>query len=151
MNILVCFAVPSDAPQNLTVSNTTKNSITAEWLQVESSKLHGIFRKFKININETLSDGTPGIAREFSADTNVSIHAEINSTDTASSSFNVTRYFGNIPILVNGSSENFALSFIGLRPYTNYTVSVSACTSPGCGIAAIIKARTDESCKFISY
>lgn len=114
-----------------------------EWLQVDSLKMNGIFRKFRIVIAETLADGSKGMFREIYG-TNVT-EKHVYSAQKASLHFDITKYYQNMSIQVNMTAKKFSLEFVGLRTYTNYSIGISACTRRGCGIAAEISTRTEES------
>ena len=137
-------------PRNLTVINQTESSVTIQWLQVSAEKLNGVFRRFKILINETLPDGSRGIVREYFARLKWPLGSDTNNTLVITGAiYNVTEYQNNKTLTLNFDDATgiFSLSYVSLRPYTNYLMSVAACTNPGCGNSRVLSIRTDESCK----
>ena len=148
------ISVPSGEPRNITISNITEHSVTIQWLQIEAAKLNGIFRRFKILINETLVDASKGIWREYFADRD-----NIFDISNGSRAFpvkaicNITEIENNSTLVLDFDNTTgiFSLSFVGLRPFTNYSISITSCTEPGCGYPSIINIRTEESCKLVQF
>ena len=125
-----------------------------EWLQVVAAELNGIFRGFNMRISETLADGSQGINREYFIIQNNTLDIESNSTSiSVGAIYNLTEDISNSTLAVefDNTTRVFSLSFVHLRTYTNYSVSVAACTIPGCGNSSVISARTAESCKFVCF
>ena len=137
-------------PRNLTISNQTESSIVIQWLQVSPTKLNGIFRRFKVLTNETLPDGSRGIAREYFARQKRPLGSDTNNTLVIANAFhNFTEYQSNKTLTLTFDEDTgiYSLAYIGLRPYSNYSISIAACTNPGCGNSRVLSTRTYESCK----
>ena len=149
MTILrLSIAVPSGVPMNLTISNQTDVNITIEWSQ--ASSMNGVFRMFIISINETLADGRDGLFRMFNGTTNFTIlHG--SQSDEKNAVYNVKSHHEAdlIEIQYKNAQKLFSVTIAGLRPFTNYTISIASCTNPGCGSSSNTTTRTEESRKLL--
>ena len=148
------ISVPSGEPRNITISNITEHSVTIQWLQVEAVKLNGVFRRFKILINETLVDASKGIWREYFVDRDNIFDINNSSRPFAVKAIcNIIEIENNSTLVLDFDNTigMFSLSFVGLRPFTNYSISIASCTEPGCGYPSIINTRTEESCKLVQF
>lgn len=131
----------------MSLPNKTDFSADLRWLQ--SAKLNGIFRKFKVIIEEILADNTYGVSRTFHIDANMT-SLKLNSNN-ASELIPVYHYnirkdlTPGVKVSYDNNTGYFSFRFIGLRPFTNYVVNISSCTNPGCGDANMISFRSNET------
>ncbi|XP_065064502.1 uncharacterized protein LOC135690773 [Rhopilema esculentum] len=142
-------STPSAAPRNFTAYNISDSGIMLQWMQVERARLHGTFREFRITLNETLADRSFGTRREFYVAANMEqitpsdlILAVYNISDNVKSNFTLAKY--------DNGTAMYYLTLIGLKPYTNYSIELASCTTPGCGNTTVVRLTTKESSPAVS-
>ena len=133
--MLCIFAVPSACLQNISSFRFTEKDSFVSWQNVPEGRLHGMQRGFKIEITEQLQDGVIFLRRNFFIN-QTGIKANNPYEDLFK--FNVTLDVSNVYVTNNNESLNrsaqfFYLKLVGLKAYALYNVSLSSCTTPGCG------------------
>ena len=105
-----------------------------KWRSVPTEHEHGVFRSFSIDITEKLQDGIILLRRIFPIN-----KTEIQQMKPQGGHFifdmalNLSRVSTTSEVDVNETSTYFYLELVGLRAYASYNITISSCTTPGCG------------------
>ena len=139
------FSVPSQGPRDFSIFNVTSTNFTVCWRSIHRDFTHGIMRKFKLVISETLNDDTHGIYQIIyvpisTAGKYIKLNPPTGNSSVANSSLGTSHSKTD----EYGWLFHYCHSFSDLRHFTRYHLTVAGCTTPGCGPVSESFTRTAE-------
>ena len=145
INILICLAksnvtvvpsVPSAAPSSLSVTDVTVFTITVQWGKVQCTAWNGIITNYTVWYNWDTENGNSMAESSEMTDDNMesrSVCIREDSTLDEDASIADTGPEGVNRRAVNVSAIKHQVTLTGLRPLTNYHITVAAYNSVGIG------------------